>query len=559
MDDLLQRWFSKKFIQSIWFSATPKDDEEIYDRFGHLISLYNPNNRDITKDRDVTKYPIQIVLLDQITRHIDRHLNQKDTPKSLAKMFARDALRMSLEIISQEKQNNYKNFFLKLSPEKQVMVLMPLRHTFEREYLEKSLEIINSLRENQKNNSIYRRFWSANIRSLGRLLPIEAYNPSRDPHPLWTFDQSLICPTANFDPSHLWNYKHQLEMGRNAKSEAEWSKRFQDVLGKPSKNPDVVISLSGGTDSMVASYNLKRLGYNVIAVMVVYNNRQTSQSELEFVKWWCAQIGIRLYYRQITEIKKSRDSDREFYESYTRELRFSLYRYVYELLEKPVPIVLGHNLDDTLENLFTNLRKSLKIENLLGMNSFHEENGILIYRPMLETWKDDIMKYAREHGIPYLYDSTPRDCWRGILRHQVVLPILNLERGDQILKSLHKLAVDMRFMVNIFNQHVVENTPITITDQDNIKIELIEYNDRSHFIYWDLIFDRLRQEPYNLVNKPKVGNIRSLVERLDKIEAKKQERKKNYLKHNNRELINLETHYDGIIYPDHIEIVRTCK
>lgn len=553
MDDLKHMWYSKGFTERVWFSATPEDDKRIYDCYGHYISAYNPENQDITM------YPIQIVLLDQVTRHIDRHLGQ---PKTLAKMFAPHALRMALEIINE----HYDDFFLTLPPQEQVMVLMPLRHTFERDYLEKSLKIINSLRDSTpdgKSNGFYRRFWNANVRSLGNLLPIEEYNPSCDPHPEWNFDSALICPTAEFDPTYPWNYPEQLRLNRNARHEKHWSNAFTNALGKPSDTgarmcdssdfiatPDGVISLSGGTDSMVASYNLKRIGYNVIAVMVVYNNRDTSQVELEFVKWWCAKIGIRLFYRQITEIKKSRDSDREFYEAYTRELRFRLYRHVYDLFGKQIPIILGHNLDDTLENLFTNLRKSVKTDNLLGMCVFHEENGILIYRPMLEIWKNDIMEYARQHGIPYLYDSTPRDCWRGILRHQVVLPILNLERGDQILKSLHKLAKDMKFMVAQFNRHIVETTPITITLEGYIQIELIDYGDRNNFIYWDLLFENLTKEPYNL-NKAKVGSIKSLVQRLEEIEIKNKQ-----LKHTSHEIINLDSAFDGYIYQGYIEIRR---
>jgi len=299
---------------------------------------------------------------------------------------------------------------------------------------------------------------------------------------------------------------------------------------------------------MVASYILKKIGYNLIAVMVVYNNRDTSQLELEFVKWWCSKIGIKLYYRQITEIKRTLDTDREFYESYTRKVRFRLYQYVCDLLGESVAVVLGHNLDDTLENIFTNLRKSVKIDNLLGMNHFHVENNINIYRPMLEIWKNDIMEYARKYGIPYLYDSTPKDCWRGILRHNVVLPILNLEHGDQILKSIYKLANDIKFMISFFKKYIIESTKIIKTD-NKIIIDFIDYDLISNFIYWDLLFEHLSEEEFKL-SIPTNNSIRSLIQRLEDIFIKKK-----LMKHTTYDIINLEKNFIGHIYKNRLELI----
>ncbi len=533
-EDLYNFWFDSNVIKNIWFSSTPNDDKNIYNKFGQYLSSYNSD------DKNINQYVIKIVLLDQITRHIDRHLNQN---KLLSNMFAQEALQMSLEIID----SNYQ-FFEKLLPEEQIMVLMPLRHTFQQSYLEKSLMIINKLRQNDKNNSFYRRFWMANLISLEKHLQIDLFNPYIDSHPIWNFNQSLICPTSKFNPEEsrdyllqIENYKYQLKQDKIAQS-------FINILGKSSQTKNVIISLSGGSDSMVASYILKMIGYNLIAVMVVYNNRDTSQSELEFVKWWCSKIGIKLYYRQITEIKRTLDTDREFYESYTRNVRFRLYQYVCDLLGESVPVVLGHNLDDTLENIFTNLRKSVKIDNLLGMNYFHVENNIHIYRPMLEIWKNDIMEYARKYGIPYLYDSTPRDCWRGILRHNVVLPILNLEHGDQILKSVYKLANDMKFIISFFKRYIIENTNV-IKNNNHIIINFLDDNLILNFIYWDLLFDYLSGEEYKL-SKPTNNSIRSLIQRLDDIFNKKKS-----LKNTTYEIINLEKTFIGHIYKEHLELI----
>lgn len=536
LEDLFEFWFKPDTYKRIWFSATSEDDKTIYNRFGHYLSA-------LPKPNGYQDYPVLIILYDQIVRHLDRYLGHQN--KELANMYAPKALELSLKMIDNFEESR----FYTLKPEVQVMLLMPLRHTFKREYLERSLEIINRLRQKDKNNGFYRRFWQQNVINLGKQIPTELFDPALqcDSPPEWNFDEGLICPSSEFDPTIKRDYQHQFKIGRNSYNNKEWNQAFQSIIGSPvvnGKKKLVIISGSGGTDSSVAAYHLVRQGYQVIMAMVNYGNRETSNREVDFLKWLCYQFGIKLYYRNILEIKKSRDTDREFYEEYTKKIRFSLYQEIYNLYSdngKEIPVILGHNKDDALENIFTNLRKSIKTSNLMGMRSSHHENGILIVRPMLSIWKDDIMIYAREHGIPYLYDSTPKDCWRGILRHQVIKPILDLDRGDQILESLCRMAKEMEKLTKFHREYFVDQTPITLVGDKSYQIDYIKPNKGGDFNYWDMIFDKLRKD-YSLP-KPKVGSIKCLVSRLKTINFS-----------NNMNNINIGLGISGAITPNHITI-----
>ena len=81
--------------------------------------------------------------------------------------------------------------------------------------------------------------------------------------------------------------------------------------------------------------------------MINYMNRPTYEHEEAFVKYMCRQLDIPLYIRRIEEIQRTRDKNREDYEKYTHDIRFNCYRMFDNSL-----IILGHNYDDCLENVF---------------------------------------------------------------------------------------------------------------------------------------------------------------------------------------------------------------
>ena len=83
----------------------------------------------------------------------------------------------------------------------------------------------------------------------------------------------------------------------------------------------------------------------------MYNNRECCIDEVEMLKQWATYLNVELYVRNINEIQRNRNSRfRTMYEDVTRRIRFSFYR-------AKCPILLGHNRDDTFENMFSNLQK----------------------------------------------------------------------------------------------------------------------------------------------------------------------------------------------------------
>lgn len=195
---------------------------------------------------------------------------------------------------------------------------------------------------------------------------------------------------------------------------------------------DIIISLSGGVDSMVCSVILKNLQekyqFSLRAVHIDYDNR--SYNEFEFVKDWCAFIKIPLYTRHITEINRKNCMEygmRKTYEDYTKKVRFGSYKAISTFPK----VIMGHNYDDCFENILTNISNKDKYDNLKGMCEDQYVDGIHFLRPMLNIKKKDIYLFAYNNNVPYLHDSTPEWSQRGKIR-DAIMPAFNKWNKDAI-------------------------------------------------------------------------------------------------------------------------------
>ena len=70
-------------------------------------------------------------------------------------------------------------------------------------------------------------------------------------------------------------------------------------------NDTIIISLSGGVDSMVTLFLLNNLVINkqinneIVASHIIYGNRNESNFEFSFIKYYCSKLNVKLYYYNI--------------------------------------------------------------------------------------------------------------------------------------------------------------------------------------------------------------------------------------------------------------------
>lgn len=422
-----------------WFNQFDGFDKYISNNYGYLIDDYN-----YQQDGNPI---IGILIYDQLTRHYYR----QESANHIITYFNRKALSIALK-------NRNPDYISSLNYNDWCFYILVYRHTNERGYL---LFAMNEALKRGKKNFIKATYMRANFKES-----LEEYECKNDYYSYLTFDSSIL---------DVWN--ENFNYNKNLLSIIG---DYSEILNSKTK---VILSLSGGVDSISCLYSMVQLFGNegFVAVHINYNNRAETEEEVSFLIWICNKLKVKLFVRTIIEIKRqwAIDNDmREVYESYTKRVRFNSYRKVNELInpnnqELPI-VILGHNNDDCIENILTNIAYKNKYDNLNGIESSMIIDNIHFYRPIIKSSKKEIYEFANENNLSYLKNSTPDWCQRGKIRTQVI-PILEqwdtrfidgLSNMSSILKDLH-----LNLYTNVNNNFKYE---------DEIEIK----NLNTSLLYW---------------------------------------------------------------------------
>lgn len=188
------------------------------------------------------------------------------------------------------------------------------------------------------------------------------------------------------------------------------------------KGDKIVVALSGGKDSTSVLYILKRMGYNVLGLMIDLGLGEWSQIHNGNMKKFCAEIGVSL---TIVDLKAELGQGICFIKAVLKKRkgltgcsvcgtvkRWILNRWARKLGGDV--LVTGHNLDDECQNVLMNF---LKGNVVLGSRSGPKTgvrcqvSGVSGFvqrvKPLFFVPESEIRKYAKAKSFDILYDKCP--------------------------------------------------------------------------------------------------------------------------------------------------------
>ncbi|MBP2673852.1 MAG: tilS [Deltaproteobacteria bacterium] len=203
-------------------------------------------------------------------------------------------------------------------------------------------------------------------------------------------------------------------------------------------NPPVVAAVSGGPDSMFLLENLARGGKRKILVAHVNHGMRGRESAKD------EKLVKEASGRLLLELRIKKEKPGRFhpgFEEKAREIRRGFLKGLSKETGGGV-IAMGHTADDQVETV---LMRFFEGAGIAGLKGIPRETADGIVRPILDVWKEDILKYLKQNKISFRVDRSNLDLRfeRNWIRN-VVLPLLVERYGKEVKKRIFTLGERFR-------------------------------------------------------------------------------------------------------------------
>ncbi len=249
---------------------------------------------------------------------------------------------------------------------------------------------------------------------------------------------------------------------------------LKNELKISTKSP-LIVSVSGGMDSMALLSMLIHTAYQIVVVHFNHLKRDESIIEKDLVESYCKQNDVPFHYYTIKVTEGN-------FHHQAHLLRTHYLCDVAKMYKTPY-ILTAHHLDDLFENILIKITRGSNLLGYSGMQMMHSEGDFTYVKPLLYTKKIDIQHYVLANNIPYLNDSSNEGNFylRNRYRHAVV-PVMKQENEhllDQVRQYHNQVTAAFQFIRNTTKSKIKENMIIPVEEfrswDEAIKDDSIAY------------------------------------------------------------------------------------
>ncbi len=179
--------------------------------------------------------------------------------------------------------------------------------------------------------------------------------------------------------------------------------KFADFVHKYHDTP-LAVAVSGGVDSVCLLHWMVAAGMkNITALHVNHGLRPSAGVEADYVRALCGTLGVPCKIFQWSGDKPStgleaaaRNARYQMMTDWCRENNIS-------------HLAVAHQADDQIETFLMNLGRGSGLYGLAAMRSESIRDGIKILRPLLGTFRSELVQYCQDNNIQYFSDEMNYD------------------------------------------------------------------------------------------------------------------------------------------------------
>lgn len=188
-----------------------------------------------------------------------------------------------------------------------------------------------------------------------------------------------------------------------------------------SKQEKLIVTLSGGVDSMVLFDVVYKLNKNIIVAHVNHKAREISDQEFDTLKAFAKSKKV-VFEGYVA----SRNESENFHQD-SRNQRYNFFRAIAQK-HQAKKILVAHHQDDQVETILMRLIRGTSFTGYAGIPGERKDRNISIIRPFMDIKKSTLVEYAKENEVPFYEDESNQEDYytRNRFRNKII-PLLKEE------------------------------------------------------------------------------------------------------------------------------------
>ena len=261
--------------------------------------------------------------------------------------------------------------------------------------------------------------------------------------------------------------------------------RYIDENDLATHDDKILLTVSGGVDSMVMLSLFTRCGYRVGVAHCNFQLRGAESDEDEVLVEDEAKKHGAAFYNRRFETRAEMERTGESMEMAARRLRYAWF----DALSREhgyTAIAIAHHADDSIETFFINLLRGTGLRGLTGIST---QVGKVI-RPLLFASRKEILEYAVQNRIPFREDSSNRST--KYLRNKIRLGLIpRIREINPKFTSLMRRNIARLTDAQLFINHGIERirgeAVTTENGLDTIHLDRIDPAFPQEFVIYELL------------------------------------------------------------------------